>query len=95
MLRYKYYDYNQNSRVVINFEEQIQPETFEYTLHHLISNRLDLTPFDEWYTQSRWQLYAAVHNIEKLIPKKGGKEVNDGFISGFTFQLLLDVHGSD
>ena len=35
--------------VVINFEEQIQPGTFEYALHHLVSDRLDLVPFDELY----------------------------------------------
>lgn len=49
MPRYKHYDYNQTSMVVINFEEQIQPGTFEYALHHLISDRLDLTPFDDLY----------------------------------------------
>ena len=36
--------------IVINFEEQIQPGTFEYALHYLISDRLDLTPFDELYS---------------------------------------------
>ena len=50
MPKYMHYDYNQDSMVVINFEEQIQPGTFEYALHHLISDRLDLTPFDELYT---------------------------------------------
>ncbi|MCY0963777.1 transposase, partial [Parathalassolituus penaei] len=49
MPRYKHYDYNQTSMVVINFEEQIQPGTFEYALHHLISDRLDLTLFDDLY----------------------------------------------
>ncbi len=50
MPRYKHYDDNQDSMVVINFEEQIQPGTFEYALHYLISDRLDLTPFDELYS---------------------------------------------
>ena len=50
MPRYKHYDYNQDSMIVINFEEQIQPGTFEYALHYLISDRLDLTPFDELYS---------------------------------------------
>lgn len=49
MPRYKHYDYNLTSMVVINFEEQIRPGTFEYDLHHLISDRLDLTPFDDLY----------------------------------------------
>ncbi len=51
MPRYMHYGDNQDSMVVINFEEQIQPGTFEYALHHLISDRLDLTPFDELYIQ--------------------------------------------
>ena len=50
MTRYKHCYYNQESMVVINFEEHIQPGTFEYALHHLISDRLYLTPFDELYT---------------------------------------------
>ena len=39
------YDYNQSSMVVINFEEQLQPVTFEHALHHLIDNKLDLSIF--------------------------------------------------
>jgi hypothetical protein len=57
MPRYKHYDYNQTSMVVINFEEPClplalkgEPGTFEYALHHLITDRLDLTPFDELYS---------------------------------------------
>ncbi len=42
---YMHYDDNQDSMVVTNFEEHIQPDTFEYVLHHLISDRLDLTPY--------------------------------------------------
>jgi hypothetical protein len=56
MPRYKHYDYNQTSMVVINFEEPClplalkgEPGTFEYAQHHLITDRLDLTPFDELY----------------------------------------------
>lgn len=39
------YDYNQDTMVVINFEEQLQPGTFEHTLHYLIENKLDLSVF--------------------------------------------------
>lgn len=49
MPQYKHYDHDQTSMVVINFEEQIQPGSFEYALHHLISDRLGLTPFDDLY----------------------------------------------
>jgi hypothetical protein len=40
--RFKHYDYNQMSMVVINYLEQIQPGTFEFALHYLISEKLDL-----------------------------------------------------
>ena len=39
------YDYNQSSMVVINFEEQLQPGTFEHAIHHLIDEKLDLSIF--------------------------------------------------
>jgi len=39
------YDYNQNSMVVINYQDQLQPGTFEYAIHHLITSKLDLTVF--------------------------------------------------
>ena len=49
MPNFKHYDYSQTSMVVINFEEQIQPGTFEYALHHLINDRLDLSIFYSKY----------------------------------------------
>jgi transposase len=39
------YDYNQNSMVVINYLDQLVPGTFEYAIHHLIGNKLDLSVF--------------------------------------------------
>ena len=39
------YDYNQSSMVVINYQAQLQPGTFEHAIHPLISQRLDLTIF--------------------------------------------------
>ncbi|WP_339673446.1 transposase [Dasania marina] len=53
MPNFKPYDYNQTAMVVINFEEQLQPNTFEYTLHHLISNRLDLSAFHDKYKNEK------------------------------------------
>lgn len=47
MPQFKPYDYNQDAMVVINFEEQIQPGTFEFTLHHLIGQHIDLSIFYE------------------------------------------------
>lgn len=49
MPQFKPYDYNQDAMVVINFEEQIQPGSFEFTLHHLIENHIDLSAFYDQY----------------------------------------------
>ncbi len=49
MPRFKHYDYNQMSMVVINYLEQIQPGTFEFALHYLISEKLDLSSFYQSY----------------------------------------------
>lgn len=43
------YDYRQDTMVVINFEDQILPGTFEYALHYLVENKLDLTVFHAAY----------------------------------------------
>jgi len=49
MPNFKPHNYNQNAMVVINFEEQLHPNTFEYTLHHLIDNRIELSAFYDKY----------------------------------------------
>lgn len=49
MANFKPYNYNQDAMVVINFEAQLQPNTFEYTLHHLIDNRINLYAFYDKY----------------------------------------------
>ncbi|KUJ83588.1 transposase [Microbulbifer flavimaris] len=49
MPNFKRYNYNQDAMVVINFEEQLQPGTFEFTLHHLIDNHIDLCAFYDKY----------------------------------------------
>jgi transposase len=43
------YDYNQSSMVVINYQDQLQPGTFEYAIHHLIDNNIDLSIFYSKY----------------------------------------------
>tara|TARA_R110002073_G_scaffold188563_1_gene347426 strand:- start:396 stop:1952 length:1557 start_codon:yes stop_codon:yes gene_type:complete len=50
MPNFKRYDYNQTAMVVVNFEEQIQPNTFEFTLHHLIEDHIDLSAFESKYS---------------------------------------------
>ncbi len=49
MPRFIPYDYNQNSMVVINYQDQLQPGTFEHALHFLIDEKLDLTIFNPNY----------------------------------------------
>jgi len=49
MTKYIPYDYNQNLMVVINFQDQLQPGTFEHALHYLVTARLDLSIFAEAY----------------------------------------------
>jgi len=43
------YDHNQSAMVVINFEDQIQPGTFEHAIHFLIEYKLDLSIFHPKY----------------------------------------------
>ena len=45
MPNYKPYNYDQSSMVVINYQEQLQPGTFEHSLHHLIDTQMDLSIF--------------------------------------------------
>ena len=49
MARFKHYDYNQATMVVINYQDQLQPGTFEHALHYLISEKLDLSAFHQPY----------------------------------------------
>jgi transposase len=49
MARYKECDYKQGKFIPIHFDKQILPGTFEYTLHYLIDNELDLSIFDLRY----------------------------------------------
>ncbi|MFE8073141.1 transposase, partial [Marinobacteraceae bacterium S3BR75-40.1] len=49
MPRFKPYNYGQQSMVVINYEEQLQPGTFEHAIHYLIEHKLDLAAFESRY----------------------------------------------
>jgi transposase len=49
MPKFKPYNYNQTSMVVINYEEQLQAGTFEHAVHHLIDHKLDLSIFYPHY----------------------------------------------
>jgi transposase len=47
--KYKKYDYSQGRFIPVYFDKQILPGTFEYTLHYLIDNEIDLSLFDGRY----------------------------------------------
>jgi hypothetical protein len=49
MARYKHYDYAQTKMLPISFDRQILPGTFEYTLNHLIDEKIDLSIFEKRY----------------------------------------------
>jgi hypothetical protein len=49
MARYKDYDYSQGKFILIHFDRQVLPGTFEYTLNYLIDNEIELSLFDLWY----------------------------------------------
>ena len=49
MPNFKKYSYDQSAMVVINFEQQLRPNTFEFTLHHLIDDHIELSAFYKKY----------------------------------------------
>ena len=49
MPRFKAYNYDQNAMVVINYQDQLQPGTFEHAVHYLIEHKLDLSVFHPKY----------------------------------------------
>ena len=49
MGRFKPVDYNQTLFLSISLQDQLIPGSFEYAIHHLIEERIDLTPFYERY----------------------------------------------
>ena len=49
MPRFKHYNYGQDAMVVINYQEQLQPGTFEHAVHYLIEHKLDLSVFHPKY----------------------------------------------
>ena len=49
MARYKPYDYRQTKLVPVDFDSQILPGTFEYTLSYLIEHKFDLSEFEARY----------------------------------------------
>ena len=46
-------NYKQSAFISINFEDQLQPGTFEYAIHYLIENKIDLSVFDDRYKNDK------------------------------------------
>ena len=46
MPKFIHYNYKQNTTVIINYMDQLQPGTFEHAIHYLVDQRLDLTVFN-------------------------------------------------
>lgn len=53
MPRFKVYNYDQNAMVVINYQDQPQPGTFEHAVHYLIEHKLDLSVFHPGYRNDK------------------------------------------
>jgi hypothetical protein len=49
MPRFKHYNDDQDAMVVINYQEQLQPGTFEHAVHYLIEHKPDLSVFHPKY----------------------------------------------
>ena len=40
MPRFKHYNYDQDTMVVINYQEQLKPGAFEHAVHYLIEHKV-------------------------------------------------------
>ena len=56
MPRFKAYNYDQNAMVVINYQDRLQPGTFEHAVHYLIEHKLDLSVFHPQYCRRHSQI---------------------------------------
>ena len=76
MARYRHYDYSQGKFIPIQFDRQILPGTFEYTLHYLIDNEIDLSIFELRYENDKKELAKEIHvpylRINEIINKRRG-----------------------
>jgi len=52
MANYKYFSNDQMEFMVVNFKEQLIPETFEYTINDIIDNHIDLSILDSKYNNN-------------------------------------------
>jgi transposase len=50
MAKYRDYDYSQLEMVSLSLEEQLEPGTLEYAIHHIIEHRFDISCFNDRYS---------------------------------------------
>ena len=53
MANFKPYNHNQSTMLVINYQDQLQPGSFEHTLHYLLTDKLDLSIFYHRYNNDQ------------------------------------------
>ena len=89
MARYRQYDYSQGKFIPIHFDKQILPGTFEYSLHYLIDNEIDLSVFDLRYRNDETgariydpAILLKIIKIRNCVTNRGSlDEINDDFLS--------------
>ena len=81
------YDYKQDVMLVINFEEQLQPGTFEYASHYLIDNKLDLSIFHPKFKNKH-----TGHRMSVVEPAFGNIGTNKG-LNRFSLRGSKKVNG--
>ena len=58
MAKYKRYDYSQKVFIPVSLEDQLMPGTLEFVIHTLVENRIDMSVFDERYSNDQTGRYA-------------------------------------
>ena len=58
MAKYKRYDYSQKVFIPVCLQDQLMSGTLEFVIHTLVENRIDMSVFDERYTNDQTGRYA-------------------------------------
>ena len=83
MARYKHYNYDQLIIVPVSLKEQLIPGTLEYAIHNVVEERLDLSFFDDRYSNDETGRKA-------IAPKVLIKIVLFGYSRGMTSSRTLE-----
>jgi len=58
MAKYKSYNYSQEVLLPVSLEEQLMPGTLEFAIHTLVETRMDISLFDERYSNDETGCWA-------------------------------------